>query len=490
MSVRCRSANCMLVLSLVLVLAQTAPARDWTDMATTPFADPLLTRPSQLDSGTVLPGDIQAYTCNDSAHDASRPLGLADAIDLALCHNPQVYGAWSHIKAQAAQAGEARAAYLPTLNAGVSYLNQRARYSESESQNNIKRTTESRFAALTWRLLDFGGRGANRRLANALLEAALASHDATLQRMMATVIGLYFEAQTANAGREAKEKHKTLARQTLETAQKREARGAGAQSDTLQARSSLLKAELEHTRAVGVHEKSLVTLGVALGLPLKIMATRGLILAPDYQDEDTFLRQDLSSWLQLAQEQHPAVVSARAKLEAAQEKVIATRSEGLPTLDFTLSKYVNGRPSQGLSAMQARESAVGFTLNIPLFDGFGRTYKVLGAEAQVEIMESELQDIQHQVLGEVAKAHADAAAAFRNLESSRLLLDAAQEALENVRRKYDQGISDILEMLSVQGVLADAEQERIRALAEWRSARLRLLAHAGLVGSKDVRKAP
>lgn len=57
-----------------------------------------------------------------------------------------------------------------------------------------------------------------------------------------------------------------------------------------------------------------------------------------------------------------------------------------------------------------------------------------------------------------------------------------------MRRKYDQGVSDILEMLNVQVEFADAEQERVRALAEWRSARLRLLASAGTVGMKDVRK--
>lgn len=62
-----------------------------------------------------------------------------------------------------------------------------------------------------------------------------------------------------------------------------------------------------------------------------------------------------------------------------------------------------------------------------------------------------------------------------------------QDALDNVRRKYDRGIVDILDMFSVQMALADAEQERVRSLSEWRSARLRLLANAGTMGIKDVR---
>jgi outer membrane protein len=313
------------------------------------------------------------------------------------------------------------------------------------------------------------------------------------------VIGLYFDAQTAKANREAKEKNETVAKQTLNAAQKREAHGAGEQSDTLQAKTSLARAELEHTRAIGSHEKSLVALVVALGLQAKNEQIqdisvhgqelgRGIVLAPDYQDDDITLQRELKEWLSLAQEQHPAVVAARAQLESTKEKLVATRSEGLPTLDFTQSEYINGRPNQALTQKKSTESVAGLTLNVPLFDGFGRTYKVRGAQAQVEVKEAELRDTQNQVLGDVARTHVDAVAALRSVQSSQRLLRAAKEALEAVQRKYDRGIAGIIEMLNVQSALADAGQERIRALSEWRSARLRLLANTGVVGLKDIQK--
>jgi outer membrane protein len=52
--------------------------------------------------------------------------------------------------------------------------------------------------------------------------------------------------------------------------------------------------------------------------------------------------------------------------------------------------------------------------------------------------------------------------------------------LQSARTILDRG--DILEFLSTQSALSDAQQERIRSLAEWRSARLRLLAAAGMLG--------
>lgn len=300
------------------------------------------------------------------------------------------------------------------------------------------------------------------------------------------MIGLYFDAQTAKANREAKAKKAALAGKTLETAQKREARGAGAQTDTLQAKTALAKAELENGRARGIYDKSLAVLVVALGLPAQLAETQNLVLAPDYSASDNTLSQDLATWLALAHEQHPALVAGRAQLQAAKERLTVTRSEGLPTLDFTQSRYINGRPNQGLATTQTEESVVGLTMNFPLFEGFGRTYKVRGAQAQIEVKEAELRDTQNQVLGEVVKAHADAVASLRNLESSKHLIEAAQDALDNVRRKYDRGVVDILEMLSVQMALADAEQERVRSLSEWRLARLRLLTNAGTAGIKDV----
>jgi outer membrane protein len=87
---------------------------------------------------------------------------------------------------------------------------------------------------------------------------------------------------------------------------------------------------------------------------------------------------------------------------------------------------------------------------------------------------------------EVVKAHADALSSLQNLQASQNLLEAAQEALATSQRKYDKGATDILEILNTQGALADAKQERIRCVAEWRSARLRLMANTGMLGMSSI----
>ena len=469
---------------VAMMLCPPAHAWDVVNGLTTPLEDPLLTRPPVLDTGKILPGDTAPISCPEVQVEGG-PLTLADAVNVALCRNPQVRGAWAAIKVQAAAVGEARAAYLPTLSLNASPTKDRTWYpgaSQAYPETTVKAVGV--YASLNWRLFDFGGRQADRHAANDLLDAALANHDAALQKALTDVIQAYFDAQTARAAWTAQQEDEVLARRTLEATQHRERRGVNSQGDTLQATTALAKVSLEKGRAQGAYEKAISVLVYALGMP----ATTQLSLADnDLVDGTASIREDLTDWLTQAQARHPAIVAAQAQLAAAEEKVTSTRAEGLPTVDLMANFYQNGRPNQGLPTVRTRETLVGLTLTIPLFDGFSRTYKVRGAQAQAEQKEADLEDTQRQVLMDVVKAHADAVASLDNLDASQRLLSAAQASLATMQRQYDKGAADVLQILTAQTTLSDAQQERIRCLADWRSARLRLLAAAGGLGLQDAR---
>jgi outer membrane protein len=494
MSARAKRVRINVVLLLcVLVLTTTAAhARDWADALATPFVDPLRTRPERLErldllehfnglAGAVqLPGELSAGPCPvDAGAGANQMLELTleQAVNVALCRNPQVRGTWAAIKVQAAAVGEARAAYWPTLSASTSRIRDRMSYPDS-SLPGTEMYSSTIYVNLNWRLFDFGTRGANQHAANALLDEALANQDALLQKSLSAVIGAYFDAQTGLAAWQARQKNEELAGLTLGAAQRRQAGGAGSQSDTLQANTAFAKAKLERSRAHGNYKKAISVLVYALGVPTGSVVT----LAQDLHDQQDNLQQELEQWIAQAQAQHPSLIAARAQLQAAQEKVTATQAEGLPTLDLMANQYENGRPNQGLTSSSTKESVVGVTLNIPLFEGFARTYKVRGAQAQVEQKTADLQDAEHQILMEVVKTHADATSALENLDASASLLEAAQATLVSMQRKFDKGVADMLEVLSTQVALSDAQQQRIQCQAEWRSARLRLLAATGVLG--------
>jgi len=429
----------------------------------------------------LLPGDSEPVAC-PLGLDRSSPLSLAQAIDLALCNNAQVRAAWANIRVQAAAVGEARAAYWPTLSVNASELNDRTSYPGTRLPTTAL-TGKTVFGTLDWRLFDFGGRSATYHSAQALLDAAIASRDATIQKALSAVVQAYFEAVTARAAAEDKAQDEAVARETLASARRRQAGGGGAQNDTLQADTALARASLDENRALGAYDKAVAVLVYSLGVP----PGSALDLPEDTDLPTRTGQKDLAAWLREAEQRHPALLAARAAVEAAQDEVVSARSAGRPTIDLTANYYQNGFPNEGLATTNTRVATVGVTVTVPLFDGFATHYNVEDARATVRVKEAELQDTEQATLMAVVEAYADAQSSLRNLSASEDLLAAAQAAFESSQRRYNQGIADIVELLNAQTALADAKGERIRCLAEWRSARLNLLASAGVLNRADLK---
>ena len=456
-------------------LFATSPCLNAAELFNLP-QDPLLVLPPALSSRVILPGDSEPVVCPAKA-DLSQPLALGDAVDMALCNNPQLMASWAAIKIQSGALGEARASYLPTLNASASKLRNETKYPDVPALNSTD-SGHTVYLGMSWRLFDFGGRAANNAAANDLLNAALASHHAAIQKSLLAVVGAYFDAMTAEAFWSSRSTAAKLAGETSAAIKRREAKGVVAMNDVLQADAALAKARLEQNRAEGGFKKAISVLAYSMGLPTGI----SLILPIERSESYRETVKELAQWIAEAQERHPEIVAARLQWDAAKTKVGAVRSEGLPTVDLISNYYQNGYPNQALQARKTNVTTFGLTLNIPLFEGFSRHYKIYGAEAMAEQKEAQSKEVEHQVLTELVKAHAEAQSSLNNLQSSEDLLQAAQAAVSSSERRYTKGAADVLELLSAQSGLTDAQQQRIRSLNEWRAARLRLFAAAGILG--------
>jgi outer membrane protein len=445
--------------------------------------DPLLTRPPVLKFGASLP-DGAPINCPAQV-DLNQSLGLSEVLDLALCNNPKIAQAWAQIKIQAASLGEAKAAYLPTVTATYSPQKTQTNY-PNQSESNTYTNGYQQYANATWRLFDFGGRAANKSASYFLLKAALDSHDAAIQKAMADVIQSYFDVLTNKAIVDAKEQAMQLAQSSWEATLRREKQGVSAKSDTLQAQTALAKSQLAASRANGDYKKAQAQLVFVIGLSTNSQ----LMLQEQYgqlRKEDMV---DLNTWLAQAEQEHPAIKSAKAQWESNKQKVVVARSAGLPTADLFTNYYKNGFPNQGLQTINSNVNTVGISISIPIFDGFGTTYKIRGAQAQVEKSEADLADTTRQILIEIVKSYADTQSSLTNLTSSQKLLDAAKSSVDSSIKRYDNGAADILELLTTQNILVEAQQERIRCVAEYQSAKLRLMANSGTLGAVNGDRPP
>ncbi|MDR0478482.1 MAG: TolC family protein, partial [Burkholderiaceae bacterium] len=153
---------------------------------------------AQQDISATPAGSMIATAHGCPSGPPGRPLQLAEAVERALCGNPKTRQAWDSVKAQAAAVGAARAAYLPTVSANGQAVHENslvnveghptlgAAYSAGVHSTGI---------SLNWLLFDFGGREATLENANALLAAARATQNATLQTVFAVTAKDYYTAQ-------------------------------------------------------------------------------------------------------------------------------------------------------------------------------------------------------------------------------------------------------------------------------------------------------
>jgi len=421
------------------------------------------------------------------------PLELSEAIERALCQNPQTRAAWGEARTQAALLGVARAAYLPSVAASASYLAQKSSSAYEGKYEVLDAETRPRTRAgslkLSWTLFDSGLRAANTDQASALLDAANASHDLTLQRALLDAAQAYFDVQMAQALLRAAQAAETAAGKSHQATEAKYAAGVGALTDKLQAAVALSDARLKRVTAEGELQNALGSLATALGLspdtPLRLPERQVALPGP--------APRSVGELFEDARSHHPALLAARAELEAAEARVRATRAEGRPTLVFSAEASerqqdkhipISGYPPTGAVF---RDSALGMQLSIPLFEGFGRGYKVRAASSQVEVRAAKLNQLEQQVALEVWKSYQALNTRQEHIAAASTLLDSARRSFEVAEGRFRAGVGNILELLSAQSAVASAEQRRIEAYAGWQGARLKLAASIGRLGLWAIR---
>ncbi|RUA71326.1 TolC family protein [Pseudomonas aeruginosa] len=256
-------------------------------------------------------------------------LSLEEAIERILCHDPQTRLAWANAKAQAAQVGIGKSAYLPRLDGrldasrGYSDMDYRdAPYLSGDGHRHRRGAS----LQLSWVLFDFGRRSAALRNAQQLLLAANASQDATLQNTFALAAQAYYDALAAQRSLAASRQVAELAAQNLEAADAKYRAGAAALSDRLQAQTALSQASLAQVRDEGALSNALGVIALRMGLaPDTPLRLSGELEA----QPDTGFVKAIDEMLAEARREHPALLAAQARLrrEASEAELADTEQQ-------------------------------------------------------------------------------------------------------------------------------------------------------------------
>ncbi len=443
------------------------------------FDDPLATQAALPDTPAKRVVASGLMPCVVGAVDG--PLTVLDAVRRALCHHPQTRQAWAAVEARNAAVGVGKAAYLPTLgaSASVSQAHAKVTYPDAAVLNSTYdgRSDQERLS-LDWVLFDFGLRAANLRHERALLDAAGASLDDTVQAVFLEAARAYYAAAEAEATLATKAEAERIAARVVDVVEAKLEAGVGQEVDRLQARTALANASLDRIRAAQRVDAALAAVAVASGIrPGTPIVLAGLVDAPPPDDG---FDDKVDRLIQQAVHAHPRIAAAQSQLDAARETVAATRAAGRPTVSVAAVGDRSNTPLDRVATEQTIEtSSIGLNLTIPLFEGFGRHYRIRQAEAEVEGRKADLFAAQQDVAQTVWDSYVTVRGSAREREAVAAVLDTANRSFELALGRYESGVGNIIELLNAQSALAGAREQDVVVRARSRLARLQLAASLG-----------
>jgi outer membrane protein len=106
---------------------------------------------------------------------------------------------------------------------------------------------------------------------------------------------------------------------------------------------------------------------------------------------------------------------------------------------------------------------VGANLNWGLFDRYLTRTAVVRADVTARDAQIDYEDLKLQVEGEVKQAIGDYAAALQQLQSGRRGVKSAQESYDAVQERYKVGASSIVDLLTAQSALVQAQSSDAQA---------------------------
>ena len=173
--------------------------------------------------------------------------------------------------------------------------------------------------------------------------------------------------------------------------------------------------------------------------------------------------------------------AANIQRDAAAQNVEVSKSGYLPTLSFSAGLGTNYYKTSGFDngpfSDQMKHNfskSLGFSLNIPLFDGFSTRNSVNRAKLQQLNADINLENTRQTLYKTITTAHAQAVAAERKEKTSDVAVESTKAAFDAMRVKYDNGRANATEYEKSKADYTNALSERLQARYE-RILRTRIL---------------
>jgi outer membrane protein TolC len=432
-----------------------------------------------------------------------KPLSLAELTEIALSLNVRTRQAWLSARIEAAQAGIDHAGDFPQITglisdriirpvSATSGLPNTTLINDSGSTVNAPGglhpysvyTTYGPSVALSYVLFDFGKRAADKEATEYRLLAANLAQNRTLQDVAFQVEQAYYRVlgfeQLVRATRESLKNFQT----GLDATQRRHESGLATVADVYRSETQVGQAELVLSRNEGELSKARGLLSAAVGLPVNYPLQLQLMTTAPPVTEITKSMDDL---LKEAKANRPDLVAAESRARAARATARAESRAGLPTLQF-VSQYARQIYTNALTAQDAY--TFGLNLSIPLFSGFGDTYRVRRREEEARVADTARDQVYIQTELDVWQAYFDLQTAATSIASTANLVKSSSQSADAAVARYQGGVGSLLDLITAQLDDTNAKVQEIQSRLDWYQALARLNFALGAFDNKVLKAKP
>ena len=401
---------------------------------------------------------------------------LQDALRLAAQNSPAMVQARQNVRVASWGQRVAKGAYLPSLSGNASGSKAGAERYTATGQRITSAFPYSESYGLSARVNLFTGfqRGANVRAASATADLREA---AQLQQEYATALSTkqaFFNAlATAELVTVAEAQLRRSGEQVKLTSEKLRL-GATTRSDSLGAMVDYGNSQLQLVQARANLEYAQVNLGRAIG-------TDGAVApVPDTTLEARLGPLDTAALRREALAAAPSVRQSEASLMAARAQLSAQRSQWMPTVSASWSQNWS-RSTAGIrdTIPWLGNWSLGVALSYPLFNGFQRESNIATADANVITAQANLRDARLFLDASLTQAISGLDASAQQIDIARSSVAAAEENLRMQQERYRLGTSTILDLLTTQTALNQAQANLVSARYNYLVARAQIEALVG-----------
>ncbi|MGE5027898.1 MAG: TolC family outer membrane protein [Betaproteobacteria bacterium] len=195
---------------------------------------------------------------------------------------------------------------------------------------------------------------------------------------------------------------------------------------------------------------------------------------------------DMTKWVEQAEQQSPQVAIQRAALDIATEEVERNRAGHYPTLDLVAGYGRNSSSSTFAIGSTITAQTVGLQFNLPIYQGGSVNSKVREALANQEKARQDLEQTNRQAALQTRQAFLGVTSGMAQVKALEQALVSSQSSLDSTRLGQEVGVRTNVDVLNAQQQLYTAKRDLSQARYNYIISQLKLKSAVGILGEEDV----